>query len=293
MNSKCLQCGRQGGLNSSYVRSSDRIKVKQYRCRRCRVLWSDATFCPEKGQKKRSVNQPLSLLLGSAVCLSRAARILNLHPTTVARKLIFLASQARVAHLARMGTQTWEEGANPANDEIYLDEMITYEHTRCKPLAVAMIVNRKREILALSVQPMPAIGKHLKKIALKKYGKRPNFRGRGVRECLTAVKHLVPPTVVIRTDEHHSYANLIREILPHARHERYPSKRAVIAGQGELKDKSFDPLFAINHTFAMIRAFVSRLVRRTWANTKKLERLRDHLWIYADLHNHDLIGRMS
>jgi hypothetical protein len=227
------------------------------------------------------------------VCLTRAAQVLNLHPTTVARKLRFLAAQANAAHRGRAEREVSEGSAKAANDEIYLDEMITYEHTRCKPIAVAMIVNRKREILAFSVEPMPAIGKHLKRIALKKYGKRPNFRARGIRECLNAIEDRVPPCVVVRTDEEHSYAKLIREILPRARHERYRSKRAVIAGQGELKDKSFDPLFAINHTFAMFRAHVSRLVRRTWANTKKLVHLREHLWIYTDFHNLNLISRTS
>jgi hypothetical protein len=114
------------------------------------------------------------------VSLSRAALILNLHPTTVARKLRFLAAQASAAHQARAEKEGAGNPPNAANEEIYLDEMITYEHTRCKPIAVAMIVNRRREILAFSVEPMPAIGKHLKKIALKKYGKRPNFRGRGI-----------------------------------------------------------------------------------------------------------------
>lgn len=223
--------------------------------------------------------------MGSAVCLSRAGRILGLNAKTVARKLLHLAAQSESAHRKRMGSRA----AGGKIKEIYLDEMITYEHTRCKPIAVAMIVTADREILAFSVEPMPAIGKHLRAISIKKYGKRPNFRARGIKKCLRAVAAIVAEDVRVITDEDRSYARLVSAILPGAQHKTHPSRRAVIAGQGELKDKRFDPLFAINHTFAMCRAFMSRLVRRTWANTKKLEWLRAHLWVYADLHNADLI----
>ena len=48
---------------------------------------------------------------------------------------------------------------------------------------------------------------------------------------------------------------------------------------------SFDPLFALNHTAAMFRANVNRLIRRTWCTTKKRERLADHLTLYMAHHN--------
>jgi hypothetical protein len=46
-----------------------------------------------------------------------------------------------------------------------------------------------------------------------------------------------------------------------------------------------NPLFAINHSLAMLRDGVSRLVRRTWGNAKLRERLALHLWIYAAWRN--------
>jgi hypothetical protein len=58
-----------------------------------------------------------------------------------------------------------------------------------------------------------------------------------------------------------------------------------VTGQGELKKTTHDPLFAINHTLAMLRANINRLIRRTWCTTKKPERLIDHLWIYIRYHN--------
>jgi len=62
-------------------------------------------------------------------------------------------------------------------------------------------------------------------------------------------------------------------------------KKGCIAGQGELKKATFDPIFSINHTFAMMRANISRLIRKTWNTTKKVEGLIDHLNIYVWMHN--------
>ena len=63
--------------------------------------------------------------------------------------------------------------------------------------------------------------------------------------------------------------------------------------KGELKDHSFDPLFAINHTFAMLRANIARLVRRSWVTTKKASRLEQFLQIYMAFHNLELTAQSS
>src|SRR5690606_19070039 len=153
---------------------------------------------------------------------------------------------------------------------------------RCKPLAVSMVVSKGREILGLSVSSMPPIGKHLRKISLRKYGPRANNRSQGIEECWQEIRPRLVESQRFISDQEPSYARLIKKHFPQATHSTHPSKRAVIAGQGELKDHSFDPLFAINHTFAMLRANLARLIRRTWSTTKKASRLRDFLLIYAD-----------
>ncbi|MCP4050867.1 MAG: transposase, partial [bacterium] len=74
-----------------------------------------------------------------------------------------------------------------------------------------------------------------------------------------------------------------------ASHEKSKGEKGCVAGQGELKKVRIDPLFAINHTLAMLRANINRLVRKTWCTTKKPERLLDHLAIYTWFHNTKLI----
>ncbi len=47
-----------------------------------------------------------------------------------------------------------------------------------------------------------------------------------------------------------------------------------------------NPLFPINHTLAMARDGISRLVRRSWAASKLRERLEWHAWIWAAWRNY-------
>ena len=285
MNPKCERCGKPGGRNSSYVRICDKIKVTQYRCVSCKRTWTDRTNNLEKRQRLRSINGKLGPFFGSGISMRRCAKLLGINRKTVARRVPYLAAKARL-----------ELAASPPPGpctEIYLDELITFEHTRCKPLAVCMMVSKQRKILAFSVSSMPPIGKHLRKIALRKYGLRPNHRRKGLNSCLEGVKPHVDQNTVFISDEEPSYAGLIARAYPGQKHQRHPSKRAVIAGQGELKDHSFDPLFPINHTFAMLRANLARLARRTWVTTKKASRLEEFIQIYAGFHNLELTDQAS
>ena len=286
MNPICARCGKQGGRNSSYVRKCDRVKVTQYRCSSCKINWTHGTDTLEKGQRLRSVNEKLGPMLVSCVSMRRCAKLLGINRKTVARRISYFAAKARLDQARLL----------PAPEpcaEIYLDELITFEHTHCKPLAVCMAVSEQRSILSFAVSSMPPIGKNLKKISLRKYGKRPNHRRKGVNACLQEIQPYVGANTVFISDEELSYPNLISKHHPGHEHRRHRSKRAVIAGQGELKDRSFDPLFAINHTFAMLRANLARLVRRTWATTKKASRLEEFIQIYAGFHNLELLSRKS
>ena len=116
---------------------------------------------------------------------------------------------------------------------------------------------------------------------------------KGLHSCLRTIEPHVGRNTVFISDEEPSYRSWVARTYPGREHRRHPSKRAVIAGQGELKDHSYDPLFAINHTFAMLRANLARLVRRTWVTTKKASRLEEFIQIYAGFHNLELAARDS
>jgi hypothetical protein len=93
----------------------------------------------------------------------------------------------------------------------------------------------------MEVSQIPAFG-HLASLARKKYGD--------------------------RQDEHQRYPHFISVYLPRSRHEALKSERSSVAGQGELKKMQFNLLFIVNHTCALLRADVNRLIRKTWCSTK-------------------------
>ena len=65
-------------------------------------------------------------------------------------------------------------------------------------------------------------------------------------------------------------------------------RASCVAGQGELKKVVFDPLYSLNHSCAMLRAHINRLIRKTWCTTKDPDRLADHIAIYVNYHNREL-----
>ena len=120
-----------------YKRSSDGQVIKQYFCKACKTTYSAATKSPLKWQKKRHINHPLMELLSNNVNLSAAARILRINSKTVAKKLHFLGLACRKM------TQNDLKNYSQISD-IQFDELQTIEHTKLKPLSVAVAVSKKR-----------------------------------------------------------------------------------------------------------------------------------------------------
>jgi transposase-like protein len=264
-----------------FRRKSDGRWIQRYRCLDCRRGFSTASAHPCFNQNKRQVNFALWELFCSGVSQRRAARLLHLSRTTVVRKLLFLSSRAQ-AELSQINSQ-----AKPCT-VIEFDDLETFEHTKYKPISVTLAVESKtRRILGFTVSRMPAKGP-LAKLALKRYGPRPDERRKGRNELFRQISPFVSPDAVIKSDENPHYRRPVQRHFPHAVHERFPGQRGSIVGQGELKKVRFDPLFSLNHTCAMLRANINRLFRRTWCTTKKPERLAAHIALYAVYHNQNL-----
>ena len=267
----------------TYYRPSDGKLVKRWRCNGCKLHFSSATFQKPYRQHKRRENPKVFQLLSSGVSLRRIALLLNLHRTTVARKLDFLA---RVSEERQRQFQS----TLPKVRQVQFDDLITLEHTKCKPLAISMAVEApSRRILGFEVSRIPASGP-LAETSRRKYGPRPNDRPRGLKNLLAKISGVLEEGVTFSSDEDPLYASLVKRLYPGAPHHRYLGGRGCITGQGELKKLRFDPLFALNHTFAMLRANINRLFRRTWCTTKKMARLEQHLAVYMDFHNRILLA---
>lgn len=270
-----------------FLRACDRKRIRRYKCLDCLKTFSDATFTFEYRQRKRGINLQLFRYFVSCVSMRRSAINLKIHRTTVDRRLVYFAKFGE--HRLRSYLEE-----TSGLERIQFDDMESSEHTKLKPLSIPMVVDEKsRRILAFDVVSMPAKGL-LAEVSRKKYGKRPDHRKNGWRTVLTQVAPSITKTATITTDSHTMYPQMIKRHLPRGvTHIREKGRKACVAGQGELKVGGFDPLFSFNHTAAMLRDNVKRLVRRTWCNTKKAERLKMHIFVYSYWHNEVIRARNS
>jgi hypothetical protein len=200
------------------------------------------------------------------------------------RKLLFLAE------LAKVKLQKTNE-TSPKLTEVEFDDLETFEHTKCKPLSVTLMVEYKtRRILAFEVARMPANGL-LAAISRRKYGVRRDERPHAREKLFTEMKSYLAPQCLIRSDSNPHYFEPVKRHFPQSFHQTIKGKRGAITGQGELKKTVYDPLFSLNHTCAMFRANINRLIRKTWCTTKRPDRLSAHIMLYALHHNERLTAK--
>jgi hypothetical protein len=223
----------------------------------------------------------LRKLLNSGVSQRRAAIILGVNPKTVVRRFRYLAALERIRHEAWLKKRY----ANNKLSLVQFDDLETAEHTKCKPLSIALAIDPKtRKILNFKVNQMPAKG-HLAKTSIRKYGYRRDERARGWDEMMHALKAIVLKNAIFHSDENPHYGKFVKMHHPDSLHKTVKGGRGAITGQGELKKLKFDPLFSLNHTCAMLRANLNRLFRRTWCISKNKQGLIDHLSLYVTYHN--------
>ena len=270
--------------DGTFYRPSDGRHVQRFRCKVCKKQFSASTFQRTFRQNKRRVNHPVYKYICSGVSMRRTALNLNIHRTTVARKLAYLAG------LAIHKQQKYLKSSAPIK-HFHFDDLITLEHTKCKPLSVSLGVESKtRKIIGFEISEMPASGP-LAEISRRRYGRRPNNRPFGIQTLFKRIQKYLDESVTIYTDEDVLYPKYVKKYFPKATHKRFKGAKSRSSGLGELKKLRNDPLFSINHTFAMLRANINRLIRRTWCTTKKKECLIQHLSIYMHFHNTILIAQ--
>ena len=266
-----------------FTRISDKRRFQRFKCHLCSFVFSDVSFHRCYRQKKRRLNGQILRHLSSKVSQRRVAELLGIHRTTVARRLIFLGAQYRLKN-------AFIRSRFHLVSKMQFDDLETFEHTKCKPLSVTMAVEEgTRYILGFRVSVMPAKG-YLASLSRKKYGPRPDGRKKAREELFEEIRPLIDPCATILSDQSPHYPLSVKKYFPKATHKTCKGKRGCVTGQGELKKTGFDPLFSLNHTFAMLRDNINRLVRKTWCTTKDIERLKDHIEIYVYYHNKKLMG---
>lgn len=165
------------------------------------------------------------------------------------------------------------------------DELETYEHDRrLQPLTIPVLIHRgSRFVVGAEVGRIPARGRlsEYDRARLRGREARPNESSIAVERCLMQLRRALPLNGLLEiiTDRKSAYRTLVRRVFPEriAVHARESSKRTRNTG---------NVLFQINHTLAMMRDQISRLVRRTWAASKLRSMLRRHVWIWIAWRNY-------
>jgi transposase-like protein len=254
-------------------------RVPRFYCRRCRRYFNANTGDVAAGLRKPEINWLVYRLLVMGNSQRAIARLLEVKPATIARRVV------RFGHFAgRFHDEVVAKNANTVKVAVF-DEMETFEHTKYKPVSIAIAVQEgSRFVLGVRAVKMPAKGR-LAAGARKRYGYRPDLRPKGLAHVLGNVARVLTANGTVKSDLCPRYPRAVAKHVPSAQHEPFKGRRGCVVGQGELKAGGFDPLFSLNHSCAMYRDNVKRLTRRTWCTTKRIDRLQCLLNLYACAHN--------
>jgi transposase-like protein len=278
MNCPSCTCRKNVQKRGFYRRPSDQKKVQRYYCKPCKKGFSEQTFAVDYRHRKRWFNQACFTTLCSGVSQRRLAYIFGVVPRTIARRVI------RFGVICSKNLDANRRLIAPVK-EVQFDELESFIHTKLKPVTIPIAVEKKtRRVLAVEIGNIGAKGS-LKYSALQKYGKRPSERKSSLKKLMKSLQVCVSESACFGTDQAPLYPKLIREYFPKASHKTSKGSRGAVVGLGELKKIAFDPLFTLNHTYAMFRDNLKTLSRRTWATAKRKDRLFHLINIYAWFHN--------
>ena len=276
---------RRWCFKGRYPRACDGRTVQRFLCLECHRTFSTQTFRVDYRLKKPHLNHDLIGPFVSKVTHRQAARVLGCSRKTVAHRLELLGEHCRDFHLRRLALA--REGGG-LRGVFQLDELETFEHSRrLAPVTMPVLIERKSFfVVDLESARLPCRGRLSERDRLEKqerereHGVRRSGSRRAVEKCFEtlASHHAKDGRVCVETDRKSTYTTILaRRFRARLAHERHSSKA---------KRDYQNPLFPINHTLAMMRDGISRLVRRTWAASKLRERLERHAWIWLVWRNY-------
>ncbi|MDA1266046.1 MAG: hypothetical protein O2816_13280 [Planctomycetota bacterium] len=239
--------------------------VPRFECQSCLRTFSRQTFRADYRDHKPHLNPQLFQLLASGVGLRQSARNLGLSLRCTEVKFRKIAAHLRDLSLNLRGPL---EGIAT----MQFDEFESYEGCRnTRPVTIPMLIETStRFIIWSECAPIRPRGKMTpKRIARIEaqeaiYGERKDESRRAIRRTLQAGAALVKgcDEVVFCTDEKKVYPSLAKAAFcgVELRHHTTNSK---------LARGTWNPLFPINHSEAMVRDLTGRVRRDSWLTSKE------------------------
>ena len=268
-----------------YITQWNHQKVPRYQCRGFKRKFSSHTFYRTYRQKKPYLNEPIFNLYCSATTQRRIAKLLKINFKTVVRKFLFLAKNAESEHFKKLAQRSFDVSS------VQFDEMLSFEHTRLKPLSIALAVQKTgHRVIDIQVAQSHYQGR-LSAIALKKYGPRADKSHEARKKVLETIQSQTQTTCHIITDAKPQYKNEVFHYVPTAQLQQINNrggrlKRLLQSRRQNIKD----PMFELNLVAAKIRHNLSRMARKVWVTTKRAEMLQKHLMLFMAYHNEYLIA---
>ena len=268
-----------------YRRACDGRIVQRFFCRTCRRHFSTQTFRVDYRLHKPTLHLRLFEAFVSKVTQRQSARNLECTRKTVVHRLRLLSKHSRDFQgkaLARAKDRGGVRG------QFQLDELETFENSRrLNPVTLPVLMERHSYfVLDVEVGTLPARGRLSARELEKKLerdraeSRRRNGSRAAVVRCVEALEwvrdHDVP--LVFSSDHKSTYPGVLKDVLV----DGYVHLRHSSTARRDYRN----PLFPINHTLAMLRDGLSRLVRRSWGASKQREWLEIHAWIWIGYRNY-------
>ena len=270
----------------SYRRFCDQRVIQRFQCLTCARGFSTQSFRLDYRLKRPELLLAFFHDRIAKVTHRQSVRMHACSPRTEERQFLRIAGHCAAFHEARLAEARAARGG--LGQVFLLDELETYEHHRkLKPVTVPVLIEKASGfVVDVRVGKLGPRGKRTpaeqEKLLEHKAaeGARRSESAKVVRQSFQRLKEFAPKDrpIVLRTDLKTSYASIQKQLFRgRCLHERTSSKK---------KRDTKNPLWPINHTLARLRDGVSRLVRETWASSKKRERLARHLAIWVCYRNY-------
>jgi transposase-like protein len=267
-NRRCPQHRRPRPLffiRKGYYRPRCRPRpVPRFRCRTCGLGFSRQTFRADYRDHRPDLNARVFLALATGLGLRQTARNVGLTLRCTELKFRKIAR-----HLRRLNLNLRRALEAP---DMQFDELETYEGRRTtRPLSLPILIDREsRFVIWGESAPIRPRGKMSKSRELaiqedeRRFGRRKDLSGRSVVRTLRRGADLCDGSapVFLHTDEKSTY--------PRAAGRAFGGRKLLHAKtNSQLARMTWNPLFPINHTEAMMRDLQGRLRRESWLVSKK------------------------
>lgn len=262
----------------SFRKTRDELEIPFYKVDRLKTVYD--SYC--SGETQRRIAVILQKRQGAG---SR---------NSVARYFSYLASKAKEHH-ERMIT-----AGKLKTNNFQFDEMETYQLAKVNMLSIVVSVCAKTgRIISLNACEIKCKGK----LAQTIFGQQANqWRVDGRRNAFKLALDRMENVcgnkgpITITSDSKRTYISLFRDRFLSPAYQLFHQPVKARSAKSPRTNLAFkiktmggvkipDPMFWLNHLCATIRADMSRMRRKSWTTTKKVEKLQEHLDLFTAFYN--------